>query len=312
MSTVKLEIHVNGQGATIHIDGEANDVLSFYDKLYSSGLLTPSSFGSCETIEAINSPVLSSGEASLIKEEGKEPLSAQKENGTDSDTEVPLSALPQDSSTEGESSPLSDETAWTLASIIEKDPPFSPAEWLIVHLLFATQDGENPVSRISLTNIYREYGQFTSKWQKGLSSYLFSFQRRGWISLENTFITLLPKGSFAARQLLDSLSTPSSEPSRSIPSFPAFAKGYNLSANVNYALAILYYLEKVLGESNRSAARLCEIWEASGRPAPPKYSVVFQHMRDKRAPYAGIDSDSNYFLLPRGVSHIIELRNAAQ
>lgn len=44
MSTVKLEIHVNGQGATIHIDGEANDVLSFYDKLYSSGLLTPSSF----------------------------------------------------------------------------------------------------------------------------------------------------------------------------------------------------------------------------------------------------------------------------
>lgn len=158
MSTVKLEIHVNGQGATIHIDGEANDVLSFYDKLYSSGLLTPSSFGSCETIEAINSPVLSSGEASLIKEEGKEPLSAQKENGTDSDTEVPLSALPQDSSTEGESSPLSDETAWTLASIIEKDPPFSPAEWLIVHLLFATQDGEKPVSRISLTNIYREYG----------------------------------------------------------------------------------------------------------------------------------------------------------
>lgn len=128
----------------------------------------------------------------------------------------------------------------------------------------------------------------------------------------NTFITLLPKGTFAARQLLDSLSTPSSEPSRSIPSFPAFAKGYNLSANVNYALAILYYLEKVLGESNRSAARLCEIWEASGRPAPPKYSVVFQHMRDKRAPYAGIDSDSNYFLLPRGVSHIIELRNAAQ
>ena len=126
MSTVKLEIHVNGQGATIHIDGEANDVLSFYDKLYSSGLLTPSSFGSCETIEAINSPVLSSGEASLIKEEGKEPLSAQKENGTDSDTEVPLSALPQDSSTEGESSPLSDETAWTLASIIEKGSAFFP------------------------------------------------------------------------------------------------------------------------------------------------------------------------------------------
>ena len=62
---------------------------------------------------------------------------------------------------------------------------------------------EKPVSRISLTNIYWIWPVYL---QMAEGAFLLSFllSEAGWISWKNTFITLLPKGSFAARQLLDS------------------------------------------------------------------------------------------------------------
>lgn len=310
MSAIKLDIKITSDGTSIHLDGDSNDVLTFYDKLCSSGLLRPLEPTGEETEEAIN-PAFPED-----LQEITETIPPSEPEPVDEPAPEPA-PQPETPPMEEEPAPAQepDETpvCLTIQDVLSKNPAFTVTEWLLVNLLFATEYGKNTIDRISLTGIYRETGQFTHPWQKGLTSYLNSFRYRGWVERDKGVFTLLPKGVCVARELLEKVLSSDSalEEEKKSPSFAEFAKEYHLKASTNYALAIVYYLERVLEDPQRTSQRIQEIWEDSGEPLPNDFKAVLRHNRSQASGYIQQDADGNYTLLPRGEERLMKQKIAA-